>query len=111
MPWEELLKLHDSGESQAAPAREDVSQPDSLIRQAAALVGQPAPAEAGTEKKETGPVYCGDGYIRRSPVQEYRTAADFRRRRIRRLLGLLLVLVLAALLVLALLKTGLFKLK
>ena len=111
MPWEELLKLHDSGENQTVPEREDLSEPGSLIRQVAGLTGQTGAAGAGTEGKETGPVYCADGYLRLSPVQAYRTAADFRRRRVRRLVGLVLVLALAALLVLALLKIGLFKLK
>ncbi len=113
MPWEELLKLHETGEDKLDPVKEDRFDTGSLIRQVAALTGHAGPGPAvGMPRLEAGePVYCADGYLRRSPVQPYFTAADFRRRRVRKIITAVLLLCLAALLVVVLLRSGLFKLK
>ena len=112
MPWEELLKTQEHREENAAAARTEVRAQESLIRQAAAMIGQaeeadPVPvAEAG----EAGEgVCCRDGYMRRSPVQPYGTAPDYYARRIRRAVMIVVGIFLAALLVVALLRAGLLR--
>ena len=54
---------------------------------------------------------CADGYVRRSPVQVYMTAEDYSRRRIRKAIIIAVGVCLAILLVMALAKTGLLRLR
>jgi hypothetical protein len=112
MAWEELLKTRESREEDSpAAAREELRDRESLIRQAAAMIGQggeevPAPEENG-EPGEA--VCCRDGYVRRSPVQRYGTAADYHARRIRRALMIVGGICAAALLALALVRVRLIR--
>ena len=55
------------------------------------------------------PEVFADGYVRRSPVQPYLTAADYRSRMIRRAVGIALGLCAAVLLVVALLRAKLLR--
>jgi hypothetical protein len=111
MAWEELLKTQGPREDGAtAPAQTETRVRESLIRQAAAMAGQnvgedPAPAE----NADDGETICRDGYVRRSPVQVYGTAADYNARRIRRLVTIVGGIVLVALVVLALVRSGLLR--
>ena len=109
MPLEELLRKREAREENLPALSEDRRNTGSLIDQAAMSFGQtePAPAEEPTAE----PVILGDGYVRRSPVQEYRTPEDFAKRRKRRIVGGILLVCLAALLVLALLRAGFLGLK
>ena len=113
MAWEELLKTQERREeSAAAAARTEVRAQESLIRQAAAMIGQtgeadPAPPAESGEAGES--VCCRDGYVRRSPVQPYGTAADYFARRIRKAVLIVVGIFLAALLVVALLRAGLLR--
>ena len=115
MAWEELLKLHEKQEDGLAQASDDEARDKgSLIRQAAAMIGMTetetaVPTEEESEPEE--PLRYADGYVRRSPVQVYLTAEDYDRRRIRKAILIAVGAVLALLLVLALAKTGLLRLR
>ena len=113
MALEELLKQQekqDTGLSQAAAA--ETGERGSLIRQAAAMIGQPEELPGDPEGDEPPEeVCCADGYVRRSPVQTYRTAEDYHRRQIRKAVLIAVGAVLAILLVVALTKTGLLRLR
>ena len=111
MPWEELLKKHDRRENDLPVVSEDRRNTGSLIQQAAMSIGQAVPAAGTEEPGEREPVRCGDGYFRRSPVQEYKTAADYKKRKIRRIIGGFLLLILVVLLALALVRAGLLTMK
>ena len=116
MALEELLRERGApAEGQGASAEAERREQGSLIRQAAAMIGQtgeegfapPSGGESAGEAEE--PETCGDGYVRRSPVQAYGTAADYYARRIRRAVTIVAGIFLAALLVLALLRSGLLR--
>ncbi len=109
MAWEELLRLHDKPkEDLALPTDGEARDQGSLIRRARQLVGLTGEADTPEEPEAAQPsVICRDGYVRRSPVQVYRTAEDFKRRRIRKLLTALFIVIIAALLLYALMKAGL----
>lgn len=68
-------------------------QPGSLVRQAARAKGRSARSPGGAAPEngpaDHAPVPLADGYLRRSPVQPVRVSADYYRRRIRRILGLI----------------------
>ncbi len=49
-------------------------------------------------------MFCADGYVRRSPVQPYAEAADYRKRRIRSAVTTAAVICLAVLLIVALVR-------
>lgn len=110
MAWEELLLLHDEQpDDQLLLSDGKAKEKNSLIRQARAQLGQSdeapdAPAEPDAPE---APQRCADGYVRRSPVQSYRTAEDYTRRRIRKFVTAGIVVILAALLLYALMKSGL----
>ena len=115
MAWEELLKLHERRDDNLSQTGEqEARDKGSLIQQAAAMIGQ-SEAEALIGSAEanafTETVQCADGYERRSPVQIYLTAEDYNRRRIRKAILIVLGVVLAVLLVMALAKTGLLRLR
>ena len=112
MAWEELLLLHDEKpEDQLLLSDGKAKEKGSLIRQVRALVGQTGGENAAAAEPDEpeAPRPCPDGYVRRSPVQPYRTAEDYFRRRTRKAVLAVIVLVLAVLLVLALMKTGLLQ--
>ena len=109
MPLEELLRRREAREENLPALSEDRRNTGSLITQAAMSIGQAVPT--AEEEPPGEPVICGDGYVRRSPVQEYRTPEDYRRKRGRRIIGAVLLVCLAALLVLALVRAGLLGLK
>ena len=115
MAWEDLLKLHEKQEDGLSQAfDDDPRDKGSLIRQAAAMIGQTeAEADAdGTEEGEAEePVTYADGYVRRSPEQVYLTAEDYDRRRIRKAIVIAVAAGLVILLVLALTRTGLLRLR
>ena len=104
MALEELLRQRDKGEEQAA-ARAELRDKGSLIRQAGELFSlreedAPAPGDGGDAET----VICADGYVRRSPVQPYAEAADYRKRRIRSAVTAAAVICLAVLLIVALVR-------
>ena len=114
MAWEELLKLHEKQEDGLSQALDDEARDKgSLIRQAAAMIGQTEAEAAGPAEdgEGEGPVTYADGYLRRSPEQVYMTAEDYDRRRIRKAILIAAAAVLAVLLVLALTRTGLLRLR
>ena len=110
MAWKELLQLHGEPKENTTPQPGDEA-PDrgSLIQQARRLIGNSADAPAQTDDfgAEQVQVICRDGYVRRSPLQPYRIADDYQRRRIRKALTAVIVLIVIVLLVLMLMKTGL----
>ncbi len=113
MALEELLRQQDPKESEgAAAAAAETRERLSLIRQAGAMVGTAAESDAlpadGGEGSE--PVVCPDGYVRRSPVQPYRTPEDYYKRKARRIAGIAAGVVLAVLLVIALVRAKVFRL-
>ena len=114
MPWEDLLKQHASQEEGLSQVLVDEARDKgSLIQQAAAMIGQ-TEIEAVSEGEDGDPeepMRCADGYVRRSPVQVYLTAEDYDRRRIRKAIIIAVGAVLVVLLVLALTKTGLLRLR
>ena len=108
MAWKELLQLHDAQErSGPLPNGGESRDKGSLIRQVGEIFGQTGgetnAADGGAELPP--PVYQ-DGYVRRSPVQPYQTAADYRRRRVRKAVTALVILIMAVLLVFALMRSG-----
>ena len=111
MAWEELLRLHDDRKEDASlplPGGE-ARDKGSLIGQARQLVGMGSgepDASAGPDEAQAQ-VICRDGYVRRSPVQPYRTAEDFARRRARKIVTAVVILIVAVLLIYALMKSGL----
>ena len=114
MAWEDLLKLHEKQEDGLSQALDDEARDKgSLIQQAAAMIGQTEEAAADDAQDDDTEeiVRCADGYVRRSPVQAYRTAEDYHRRQIRKAVLIAVGAVLAILLVVALTKTGLLRLR
>ena len=109
MPLEELLRRRDTREENLPALSEDRRNTGSLITQAAMSIGQAVPT--AEEEPPGEPVICGDGYVRRSPVQEYRTPEDYKKKRDRKIIGGILLACVAALLVLALVRAGLLGLK
>ena len=111
MAWKELLQQE---EGIPRPTGQDGSasrNKDGLIAQ---LCGETVPAAGEDETikpdAEEEHVQFADGYVRRSPVQKYRTAPDFTRKRIRKAIVAVVVIGLIVLLGVALLKSGLIKL-
>ena len=109
--WQDLLKRDRRAEdAPALPTGGETSGRSGLMQQIRELVGQtgaPVPTEAEdairTEERTCGP----DGYVRRSPVQQYVTPPDYRRRVVRKCILLAVVAAFAVLLVIALLKSKL----
>ena len=112
MAWKELLEQQRAGEQRRAEPDSGASRSrGGLIQTICGDMGSAVEAnnaaEHGTEEAH---VQLPDGYVRVTPVQEYRTSPDFKRRRIGKIVTAVIVLVLAVLLILALLKTGLVSL-
>ena len=110
MPWEELLKQQTGRE----PGRTEQNgaapqERETLIRQICDNMGGTDGKTAPKSDAEEAPVPLSDGYVRRTPVQKYKTAPDYKRRRIGRAVQAVIVLILFALLVLALFKSDLIR--
>lgn len=111
MAWKELLRQQDEKETRPAETDGDASRDGgSLIRQICGNdppVSEPGAAwEPGREGER---VSLPDGYVRRSPVQRYRTSPDYMRKRVQKIIVIVVALCLVALLVLALLKSDMLK--
>ena len=115
MAWEELLRLHDGREGDPSEQEgREKAVGGSLLQMVRRAVGEPelpSLPEAPTDDAYAGPAACQDGYVRRSPVQTYQTAADYKRRQARKIITVVLVICLAVLLALALTRAGLFRLR
>ena len=110
MAWKELLELHETKDELIPQSDSEARDTGSLISQVQRMAGGPRAEDAGTSAAPGALpelVCCRDGYLRRTPVQAYRTAEDFQRRRIRKALTAVIILIIAALLLLALMKAGL----
>lgn len=110
MPWEELLKQQTGRE----PGRTEQNgaapqERETLIRQICDNMGGADRQTAPKTDAEEAPAPLSDGYVRRTPVQKYATAPDYKRRRIGRAVQAAIVLILFALLVLALFKSDLIR--
>jgi hypothetical protein len=115
MALEDLVRQHDRQTEVRTDAADDSARrAGSLISRVAELTGQTLPDRAepdGGLPGEDEPQYCADGYRRRSPVQPYCTAEDYDTRRLRRLVAYAVVAALAVLLVIALARAGLLRLR
>ena len=111
MAWEELLQQKDG-----RPAREaerETAAPraaESLIAQICEDMPETARADAKAETDDDeDPAQLADGYVRRTPVQVYKTAPGFHRKRVRNVIIAVIALFLIVLLVIALYKSGLIR--
>ena len=112
MEWNKLLQRHPENESRTEQDAAASRDGESLIRQVCGQIGMTGSEDASAERVAAEERVClPDGYMRRSPIQRYRTPRDFAKKRFLRAALVLLALCLAALLALALLKSGLFRLK
>ena len=112
MALEELLRPTDSrAEDQSASGDGAALGKGSLLQQVRAFGGLGDGEDLAAAEPETAndPVYCADGYERRSPVQAYVTPADFMRRRVRRIVVIVLGVCLVVLLAIALMKSGIIR--
>lgn len=111
--WKELLQKHQTQENDPSQTTDGASRDSgSLLQQVRELVGQTDGAGAGeADGGAENPIRFSDGYVRRTPVQEYFTPADYRRKTIRKWLLIVCGVCLAALLVIALYRTGLLSFK
>ena len=55
------------------------------------------------------PAVCADGYVRRTPIQPYRTPVGYHRRRLRRKLRVAVLAVLLAVVIAAIVRSGLLR--
>ena len=110
MAWEELLKQQTGGETRKTE-RDGRTSPEreTLIREICGNMGVTDCENAPKNDAEEAPAPLSDGYVRRTPVQKYMTAPDLYKRRVGRAVQALIVLVLLALLVFALFKSGLIR--
>lgn len=116
MAWKELTLLHDTPEEPQVQLSDGRPRDrGSLLQQVHEVFGDAGEESASAAAADTaavdGPPRCSDGYLRRSPVQPYRTPEDYPRRRNRKIIMAAVILVLAVLLILALLKSGLLVLR
>ena len=112
MAWKELLEQQREGEQRSAEPEGGASRSrGGLIR---TICGEMEPVTAANKAAKHGTedahVQLPDGYVRVTPVQEYGTSPDFKRKRIGKIITAVIILALAVLLILALLKTGLVSL-
>ena len=113
--WEELLRRHGGQKDQPdRPEDGGARSAGSLIQQVRELgvqAGAGAQPSAADDDAPQEAVVLPDGYVRRSPVQRYRTPEDYSRRLIRKAVLAVIGLCFLALLVMALLKSGLLRFK
>ena len=79
MALEELVRVRKDRDTQLPAASQDLRNTGSLIRQVAMSVGTTLDQSAPEELRLSEPVQLPDGYVRRSPVQPYLTAAEYRK--------------------------------
>ena len=112
MALEELLRRQDQpAAARPSAAGTETRERESLIRQTASMLGMTEesiapPEEAGGEEERP---CCADGYARRSPVQPYRVAEDYHKRRVRKAVTVAVGICAAVLLVIALVRAGLVR--
>ncbi len=111
MAWDEILNLQEGPrEEKPSPAKTEVRDQVSLIRQAAEMVGRSGETDILSREPEDEESFCcPDGYVRRSPVQTYLTAPDYQTRRIRKAVLIVVGIGLAVLLALALVRAGMLR--
>lgn len=111
MAWKELLQQQEQGvRNPAEPNSGSQRDRGSLIRQVCGENGLTEAANTAEEPvSDREPVILPDGYERRSPVQEYHTSPDYMRRRVRKVIIAVLLVIGTALVVLALIRGGLFR--
>ena len=110
MAWEELLKQQ-TGQDPRKTEPDGGTPPEreTLIQQICGDLGGTEREAVPEHNPEETPVPLSDGYLRRTPVQPYKTAPDLKKRRIGRVIQAAIVLILLGLLVLALFKSGLIR--
>jgi hypothetical protein len=116
MALEELLRLREQETDGARHMDESGAAvgKGSLIRKAAELAQSSAeePGEEPDGIPETDvPMQYEDGYVRRSPVQPYYTAEDYEKKRIRKILTYAVVACIVVLLAVALMRSGMLRLR
>ena len=110
MAWEELM-IQQTGRDPRKTEQDGGTSSDreTLIRQICGDMGGTTAEPAPKDDAEEMPAPLPDGYVRRTPVQEYKTAPDFHRRRIGKVVQAVIVLIFLGLLILALFKSGLLR--
>ena len=115
MAWEELLKQHeDQNSGVPVPVKAEDRPQGSLIQQVGRAMGKTGWEMAEPASEEAAylePVRLPDGYVRSSPVQVYVTPPDYHRRKIRKLILGAVALVFLALVAVALVRSGLMKIR
>ena len=81
---------------------------DSLICRANRLYRGNMEQSAGPEPAAP-PFRCADGYLRITPVQPYRTPEGYRQKKLRKLLGVLVLVALLGLAVWAVISSGIIR--
>ena len=110
MAWEELLKQQTGREPQKTePDGKTSPERETLIRQICDGMGGTAQTAAPDNGAEEPPAPLSDGYVRRTPVQKYKTHPDYRKKHIGRIVQAVIVLILLGLLILALFKSDLIR--
>jgi len=110
MEWDKLLQREKRDESRPERSGAASRDGDSLIRQICGQIGTTGRAETEDEAiSAEGRTSLPDGYMRRAPVQRYYTPPDFTKKRVLKAVLIAAGLCFAALLALALLKSGLFR--
>ena len=104
MAWKELLEQQNTQRERRTEADDAPKDRGGLIALACGGIAQSADEADAREC-----IRLPDGYLRRSPPQPYLTPPDYARKRMRKVITAAAVLCLAALLVLALLKSGLIR--
>ena len=93
-----------------ADAAAENPRTESLVERAARAEGRSAwnsrHASPENEDADSPPAPLADGYVRRSPVQPVRVSADYYRRRVRRIIGLIVLGAVLVVLVRILIGTG-----
>ena len=112
MAWEELLEQQQTNSAvQPQPEPDAAWSRGSLLKQVCALLGPAAAADAARKNLDAPAerAVCADGYVRRSPVQPYRVAEDYHKRRVRKAVTVAVGICTAVLLVIALVRAGLVR--
>lgn len=99
------LELIRRDRENGAVRTEDRVETDDLLGRLGQMYAKPAAAA----EEERPPVLCADGYVRRSPVQPYRTAPGYRRRILLRAVLTALAAILAAAALWEILNSGLLR--
>ena len=110
MAWEELLKQQTGNDpKKTEPDGKTTPERETLIAQICGDTAKTTRETAQQNGTEEPPAPLSDGYVRRTPVQKYTTAPGYNRKRVGKVIQAVVVLVLLALLVLALFKSGLIR--